>query len=71
MVYVSLTSGSQIAQVEDLGRGTSDGQELPMSINADRPVWTIARWTCAALIAASTFVYILAHLAPASAAVAG
>jgi hypothetical protein len=36
----------------------------------DRSVLTMARWTCAALIAASIFVYILGSLVPA-AAVAG
>lgn len=37
----------------------------------DRTVWTMARWTCAAIVAASAFVYVLGHLGPAVAAVAG
>jgi hypothetical protein len=40
-------------------------------MQVDRRVWTMARWTFAAIIAASALVYILGHLSQATATIAG
>lgn len=42
-----------------------------MNNGTERPALVMVRWTCAALIAALTFAYILGQLMPATPAVAG
>jgi hypothetical protein len=38
-----------------------------MHIHVERSLWVMARWACAALVAAAAFVLILGQLAPAAA----
>jgi hypothetical protein len=71
MVYRTLTPAGDVAPNRSVQGTDVPAENAIMQIHTTRSVWTMARWTCAAVIVAGVLALILGQLGASAANISG